>query len=152
NDVLWYVAMTTADATAGTAATPAFEFGKTGIVDAVAATAGTFEKLGDLDAASHFDADGTIVLVFDPSAMNLAPGATMYGVYAKTRGSTVNETMSFGLTNDDTGIGGDYTLIGNAACGGAKVGGSVTGALAPGVLVVLAVGALRRRRAGLIAR
>ncbi len=114
----WYAAMSTADGEL-----PGFEYGTTAIMPAPGTTGvGQFTYIGDLDAASSYNADGTITLVLDTAAVGLKPGDLADFIYSKVRRSSTSETQNMGLTLDDTGSGGSYTLAGNANCSAGKSG------------------------------
>ncbi len=144
--VEWYAAMSTADGEL-----PGFEYGKTAILDTPAAAVGQFTYVGDLDPSSSINADGTISLVLDTTAVGLKPGDLADFIYSKVRRSTTSEASNMGLTLDDTGSGGFYTLGGNANCSAGKRGllGAAGSFTLPGALTLLALSALglfRRRQ------
>jgi hypothetical protein len=107
---------------------------------------------GDLDAASHYDADGTITLVLDKSKI---PGAVTGGFlsgfttqamidHSPTEGSIPFTTGLVALLLDAGDPADDYAIAGSSNCS-AKSGLLGLGALPlPGLLVLLALGALRR--------
>ena len=144
----YYVAMSTANASDANEVTPTFEYGKTEYLATPAATVGEFAKIGDLDPASNFNADGTITMVVDPSLVGLGPGKLMDNIFSKVRRSSPAESNNIGLTNDDTlAEAGSYTLVGNSNCKAGKSGLLGLGALPlPGLLVMLVLGAIRSRR------
>lgn len=145
-DTPWYAALSTANV--GDQATPVFEYGTTGTVDTPAASAGTFEKAGELDAASSFDADGTITLVLDAALVQAKAGDTLYDVYAKVRRSTPAESQNIGLTADESDKG-DYAVVG-ATCGksarAAPSTGLAAGALSLPMMLAMGLFGIRRRR------
>lgn len=145
--VEWYAAMSTADGEL-----PGFEYGKTAILATPAAAVGQFAYVGKLDASSSFKADGTIRLVVNTTAVGLKPGDGADLIFSKVRRSTTSEASNMGLTLDDTGSGGFYTLGGNANCSAGKNGlfgaaGSLDLAAALTLLSLLGFGFYRRRQA-----
>ncbi|HZP11955.1 MAG TPA: PKD domain-containing protein [Nevskiaceae bacterium] len=106
-DLDYYVAMETGSGT------PHFEFG-THVAQAVTGV-GLYHSMGDLDAASGFSPDGTIVLVLDKSKLDqpMNPGDQLSAIHAATRTSAPGSGQ--GLTLDGTDNFG-YTLRGPQDC------------------------------------
>lgn len=107
----WYASMANTDSPTG----PVFEYGTTSTIDAPAAPVGQLAKVGDLDPASGYTADGLISLVLDKAAVGLTTGAPIDLILAKTRVTTTSEAGNAGATRDDTGTG-FYEVVGNEAC------------------------------------
>ncbi|MES0873403.1 S8 family peptidase [Sinimarinibacterium thermocellulolyticum] len=88
---------------------------------------GTFTTLGELDAASTFDADGTIRLVLDKSALGIDTGTVLGSIAASIRQTT--PVNGIGLTTDSGAAARNYTVVGNVCTteggdGGGSTGGS----------------------------
>jgi serine protease AprX len=82
---------------------------------------GLFEELGELDAGSGFDADGTIMLVLDKTVLGIEPGMELSAIAASIR-QTSNPVNGAGLTVDSAAAVGSYRVVGNDVC--AAAGGS----------------------------
>ncbi len=99
--------------------------------------AGVFEVLGELDAASSYDSDGTIQLVIEKSVLGVETGMTLTGIAGSIR-QTTNSENGVGLTVDSAGAIEGYTVVGNAVCaaaggaGGGSTGGTAGGGTAGG--------------------
>jgi PKD repeat protein len=128
---LYYVSMTTSSST-----TPVFTYGIHGYIPV--ANASSFQILGTADAASNFNADGTIQIYVPKSAFNLKTGDTLTGISTSVRVSTADDPTGSvgagaGLTVDSAGDPYGYTLVGNDVCaadiagGGTTTGGTTTG-------------------------
>jgi hypothetical protein len=108
----WFVSMSTQQS-----ATPTFKYGVTEVIEDPAvglAGARIFTELGDLDPASAYSADGTIVLILDKAAIGSpGPGTFLTGIAGSVR--TVVTPQNNGII-DDTGDGQFYEIVGNAAC------------------------------------
>lgn len=105
----YFVAMDT------TGGTPTFIYGTRSGIDAVAASLGVFEVLGDLDASSGFESDGTITLVLDKSVLGIETGMLLGGIAGSVR-QTTNPQNGIGLTADSGGAIGGYLVVGNDRC------------------------------------
>ncbi|MGB1563378.1 MAG: S8 family peptidase [Sinimarinibacterium flocculans] len=127
---------------------------------------GTFTVLGDLDAASGYDADGTIRLVLDKAALGIDNGTVLSSLAASIRQTT--PVNGIGLTTDSGAAAENYRVVGNQCVtpddnggggdggnGGGNGGGNegdddpgrFGGALpASLLLMLLAAGLLRARR------
>jgi hypothetical protein len=101
---------------------PAFTYGTKGELDAGtypgAGTllVGTFTTLGELDPASRWDPDGTIVLVLDTAALGLQRGDVITDISGSIRQSSPDATDNMGLTVDAATASGPYAVVGNASC------------------------------------
>ena len=109
----YYVAMVSADGP-----TPVFNYGYKTVN---AAGFGQYQVLGTLNAASNFTADGTITLVLDKSAFDLATGDQLTHLDAETRTSAPDDltgttSAGVGLTQESAGAAVPYTLVGNSTC------------------------------------
>lgn len=106
----WFVSMVTSDGPA-----PTFTYGSTGVPSANnTTTTRVFTTIGNLDAASKYNADGTITLVLPKSAIgNPQPGQAINGMLGSVRATLPSLLPGTGGTNetipDSTG-GGAYTL------------------------------------------
>ena len=80
-----------------------------------AASVTVYTILGDIDAASNYNADGTITLIADKSLFGLATGDTLSGVLARVGPASSNSTPIAGGAQDDTGTG-FYELRGSDIC------------------------------------
>jgi serine protease AprX len=105
----YFVAMDT------TGLVPSFIYGTRTALDAVATSAGVFEVLGDLDASSGFDTDGTITLVLDKAVLGIETGMVLGGIAGSIR-QTTNPETGVGLTVDSGGSIGGYLVVGNDRC------------------------------------
>lgn len=110
---LYYVSMSTNDGP-----TPAFAYGIHGYDPAAGAS--TFQQLGTLDAASGFNADGTITLILDKAAAGMtAPlraGDRLTSISASVRVSSADDASGTagagaGLTVDGAGDPNDYVVV-----------------------------------------
>lgn len=107
-----------------------------------------YQELGPLDAASHYDAAGSITVIVDRSAFGLKPGDLLTRVYAAVKTAPLN-----GPNLDTTQLDRTYVLAVAGQC--ASVPGSKSrgmgeppvfaGPMAPQALLVL-IGALIARR------
>ena len=108
----WFVSMSTQDS-----ATPTFKYGYTSVIsDPAVGLVGArlFTEVGDLDAASAYGADGTIVLILDKAVIGSpAAGEYLTGIAGSVR--TKVTPQNNGIV-DDTGGGQFYQLAGNEAC------------------------------------
>ena len=127
---LHYVAMVSADGVA-----PVFNYGTHGVLPVVGL--GTFTIDGTLDAASNYNADGTITLVLDKSALGIQTGDKLTNVAASIRVSTPDDPtgslpLGEGLTVSTGGDPNPYTVVGNSLCaslvGGSSSSGGSSGA------------------------
>jgi hypothetical protein len=112
----WFVSMVTSDGAA-----PTFTYGTSGVPTVSApspvgdkTTSRVFTTIGNLDAASNFNADGTITLILPKSAIgNPAPGQTITNILGSVRATVPSALPGTGGTNetipDSTGPG-LYTL------------------------------------------
>lgn len=151
-----------------TQVTPRFLFGNRTAIDTPAGGLGSFAILGNLDAASGFDADGTIRLVIDKAGFitPITAGMELTGIAGSIR-QTTNPQNGVGLTTDSAGSIGGYTVVGNVCLadpvtppggGSSSSGGPVPGVntgkgdgrfgggLAWVLVPLAAVGFYRRRR------
>jgi hypothetical protein len=110
--------------------TPAFTYGIHGFDPAAGAS--TFQQLGTLDAASNFNADGTITLVLDKSAAGLTTplhsGDRLTSISASVRLSTADDSTGSaaagpGLTVDGAGDPNPYMAVGAILCDRIFAGG-----------------------------
>lgn len=137
----WFVMMSTlpADDPSGTGA-PQFLYGTTGITSLVATGVRTYTVLGPLEG-SGYDADGTITLVLDKTAIgNPQPGEALDPVFPVVRTLVTPNGISF----DESG-NGYYEVLDPEICAG-KSALPQGGALPAGGLLLLCVGAIVRRR------
>jgi len=108
----WFVSMSTQNS-----ATPTFKYGYTQVIsDPAVGLVGArlFTEVGDLDPASAYGADGTIVLILDKAAIGSPqPGEFLTGIAGSVR--TQVTPQNNGIV-DDTGGGKFYELVGNQAC------------------------------------
>jgi serine protease AprX len=140
-------------------ASPTFIYGTRGQIPVPAVGGlGTFATLGDLDAASGFDADGTIRLVLDKAALGLGDGTELSNIAASIRQTT--PVNGIGLTTDSGAAIGSYTVAGNICTnpggGGGTTGGDDGGSDDPGrfggalpaslLVLFLGIAGLRSRR------
>ena len=78
----WFVSMVTSDGAA-----PSFTYGTTGVFQGASRV---FTTIGNLDAASNANADGTITLVLPKSTIgNPGPGAAITGMLGSVRTKTL---------------------------------------------------------------
>jgi hypothetical protein len=111
-----------------------------------------FTIAGTLDASSNFNADGTITLVLDTSAVpSIEAGHAVFNILPTVRLVTPADALPF-FTNadnstimDDTIETGYYDVTGGE-CGGTKIFGMTVGGLPAATLLWLAGAALLRRR------
>ncbi len=145
---------------------PVFNYGTRTTIDLPEAPVGDYQVLGSLNAASHYDADGTITLVLDKSALNIQPGMVLTNIATSIRQSSPSSAGAVGLTVDSAASIGSYTVVGNQCVetggntggntggdggeppvtgtgGNARFGGAVGATL---FLPLLGAAALRRRR------
>ena len=108
----YYVAMTTEHGPS-----PTFVYGTTGVISDPAlglVGARVLTELGELDAASGYSADGTIVLVLDKANIGSpVAGEFITGIAASIRAPLT--PLNNGI-QDDAGDAESYTLAGNQAC------------------------------------
>ncbi|WP_084183403.1 protease pro-enzyme activation domain-containing protein [Nevskia soli] len=119
----YYVSMST------DSLTPTFRYGKRGSLGGVKISAlgllTLYQDIGSLDAASGFNADGTITLVLDKSVLKLSTGETLQGILSTTAIlidlppsiAGAGTQIAVGETVDAAGTRFGYTLIGNDSCG-----------------------------------
>ncbi len=126
----WFVMMTTEEGA------PQFVYGTTGVQPPDAPTGvRLFTVAGDLDDGSGFNADGTITLVLDKSAIDNPPaGSFIENIFPIVRTLTTPNGNSF----DQAPGTGFYELIGNESCASGKAGILSAGALPAGALLILA--------------
>jgi PKD repeat protein len=108
----WFVSMVTSDNVA-----PAFTYGSTGVFQDASRV---FTTLGNLDAASNANANGTITLVLPKSAIgNPTPGQAITSIFGSVRLSLPSALPGTGGTNetipDSTGTG-SYQLRASNLC------------------------------------
>lgn len=108
----YYVAMTTSNGT------PAYYYGTHGETPG---GVGDYTVLGTLDPTSTYNADGTITLVLDKSALSLKTGDRLTNIVSTTRTSAPDDPTGTapggeGLTQDSAGAKLPYTVVGNATC------------------------------------
>jgi PKD repeat protein len=124
-----YVSMTTSSST-----TPDFTYGVHGFVPV--ANVSSFQESGTADAASNYNADGTIQIYVPKSAFSLKTGDKLTAISSSVRVSTADDPTGSvgagaGLTVDSAGDPFAYTLVGNDVCAadiaGTPAGGSTTG-------------------------
>ncbi len=102
----------------GYAGTPVFVYGT---FDPTGGTGGTYgnpsNAVGTLDAASNYNADGTITLVV-PRALigNPAVGDHLNGFLVRMRADLVAVAFTPDNMPDSLAPSGDYTIVGNDAC------------------------------------
>lgn len=164
-DADWFVGMQSFGGAAS------FVFGTVGVVDATATSAAIYTIQGDIDAASSFNADGTITLIVDKATIgNPKIGDGLAQLVATTRPITNPQTVTAG--SQDTAEGDTYFVLGTDICkagstptptptvpvpvpmigspslqsGPTSSGGRFGGALGLLLLPMLAGGALLRRR------
>ena len=111
-----YIAMVSADGTS-----PVFNYGLHTYTSTPAATLTSYQVQGSLDAASTYNADGTITLILDKAAMGLKTGDTLSAISASVRTSAPDDTTGTtsagqGLTQDAGTATQTYTLVGNDVC------------------------------------
>ena len=96
---------------------PRFIHGTRSAIDTPAAALGSFAVAGTLDAASNFNADGTITLVIDKASFPtpITDGMELTGIAGSIR-QTTNPQNGVGLTVDSAGSIGGYKAVGNV-CG-----------------------------------
>ncbi len=109
----YYVSMDTSTGS------PAYTYGMHGVVP-VAGLA-DYTELGTLDAASTYNADGSITLILDKSAIGLKTGDVLTDISSSIRVSTPDDPtgtlpLGEGLTVDSGGDPSSYTIIGNDVC------------------------------------
>jgi hypothetical protein len=147
----WFVAMLT-----GPDAEPHFVYGSDGLQAGAPNEPRRFQPAGSLDAASNFNADGTITLVLDRSAITgLDVGQFLYTLIPMTHVITPTDgTLPFlyGFRSASTStIALDdaaadlYEVEGTAGCSKSALD-VLAGALAPASLLFLILGGLLRRR------
>ncbi len=112
-----YVAMVSADGAA-----PAFNYGTHSAIPV--AGLGDFTVTGALDAASAYNADGTITLVLDKSKLGLKTGDKLSGIATSVRVSVPDDPtgtlpLGEGLTVVSGGDPDPYTVVGNDTCAAA---------------------------------
>jgi PKD repeat protein len=123
----YYMAMVT-DASG----TPSYEYGTVGAFSAVVEGFLTYDKVGALDAASGYNADGTITLILDKSALGITTGKTLTGLQAKVRVGTPATPggvlpAGAGESQDITDTSMQYVVVGNNVCAGTSATGTTTG-------------------------
>jgi PKD repeat protein len=126
---LHYVSMTTSSST-----TPDFTYGVHGYVPV--ANLSTFQESGTADAASNFNANGTIQIFVPRSAFNLNIGDKLTAISSSVRVSTADDPTGSvgagaGLTVDSGGDPYPYTVVGNNVCA-ADIAGTTTGGTTTG--------------------
>lgn len=142
------------------AGAPLYVYGTRGSQDAGGVTsAGTFTTLGNLNAASGFAGD-TVTLVIDKAELGITTGMELTGLFAATRQNS-NPANGAGLRGDEAGGSGPYQVVGNDVCASPTgvtgvveaapaaadaVSRSGGGSLGSGLLVLLLLGGLARRR------
>lgn len=109
----YYVSMATANGAA-----PTYTYGLHGTS---AAGTGTFAYLGDLDASSTYNADGTITLVLDKALIPIKAGDKLTNISSSVRTAIPDDTVAgtaggTGLTIDSGGAPNPYNVISNAIC------------------------------------
>ncbi|MGH8539749.1 MAG: PKD domain-containing protein, partial [Stenotrophobium sp.] len=116
----YYVSMGTANGPS-----PVFTYGSHQLLPGAGAS--TFQQLGTLDAASNFNANGTITLILDKAALGLKTGDILSNISTSVRTSAPDDptgtvAAGSGLTVDGAGDPSNYRLVGNDTC--ASGGGS----------------------------
>jgi hypothetical protein len=142
----WFVMMTTlaADDPGNIQSAPRFVYGTTGVQPPDAPTGiRLFTVAGDLAEGSGFNADGTITLVLDKSAIgNLPAGGFIENIFPIVRTITTPNGNSF----DQAPGTGFYELIGDEGCSSGKSGILGAGALPMSLLLPFVLLVLPRRR------
>lgn len=152
---LYFVSMSSSDGPA-----PVFNYGTRGFVPGGGYRA--LQVLGDLDATSNYNADGTITLVLDKAALKLATGDHLSNLvaYVALAGPDDPSGAVGGVTANAMDVSGtalNYTLLGNDTCAAdtkqagisrvsAPLKGRFGGALGLGLLLPLLLGTALRRR------
>lgn len=155
DDTQYFVNMDT------TAGVPTFNYGAYALVETgapVLTGLGTFETLGTINAASNFTTDGVITLVLDKEVFGLQTGDEISGLAVSVR-QTTNPANGAGLTVDSAAAQEDYLLVGNDTCAApsgltgvvttepvSQATGTGGGSLGGGLLALLLLGGLARRR------
>lgn len=160
DDTLYWVNMDT------TTGVPTFNYGSYAIVETglpVLTGLGTFETLGTISDASTFTTDGLITLVMDKAQFGLQAGDALTALAVSVR-QTTNPANGAGLTVDSAAAQNDYTLVGNDTCAApsgvtgvvdveqpgtgtpAVASGGAGGSFGAGLLALLLLGGLARRR------
>jgi hypothetical protein len=149
----WWVAMLT-----GPDATPHFVYGSDGLQAGAPNEPRRFQPAGSLDAASNFNADGTITLVLDRSAISgLDVGQFLYTLIPMTHVITPTDgtlpfLYGFRSASDqvialDDSTADLYEIEGTEACSAKSGFDILAGAFTPASLLFLILGGLLRRRA-----
>jgi hypothetical protein len=94
-----------------------FEYGEILVTSAVVTSVGEPSKLGDADAESSYNANGTIRIVLSTSKIgNAVPGDLIGGLIARTYLATGSVVTTFRVATDTAEDSQTYKLVGNAYC------------------------------------
>lgn len=94
-----------------------FEYGEVLVTSAVITSVGQPSRLGDADAESSYDADGTIRIVVSTSKIgNAVAGDLIGGLIARTYAGAGGAVTSFRVATDTAEDSATYMLVGNDYC------------------------------------